>query len=286
MGKLSVANRKCKDTVFHRLFSENKENALSLYNALNGTDYSNTDELTYTTLEEAVFMSYKEDCAFIVSRTLNLYEHQSTINPNMPLRGLIYFSKIYQDLIEPQSKLYSSTRMYIPKPKYVVFYNGSNRKDQDDVIKLRLSDMFMDADLSGEFEWTATMININEGHSQEIKKDCSILNEYAIFIDEVRKQSKEHDFNTAMHLAVDICIEKGVLADFLRKHRSEVEMDILTEFDEEEYKEMVREEGREEGVLNSLKNLMSNMHFTVDQAMEALGISAEDKQKYSALLSK
>ena len=84
--------RNYKDTVFRMLFQE-KETLLSLYNAVNGTDYNNPEDLEITTLQDAVYMNYKNDVSFVFDFVLNLYEHQSTINPNMPLRDLIYVTK-------------------------------------------------------------------------------------------------------------------------------------------------------------------------------------------------
>ena len=86
-------NRKYKDTIFRMLFKE-KENLLSLYNAVNGTSYVDTDGLEITTLQDAVYMNYKNDVSFVFDFELNLYEHQSTVNPNMPLRDLIYVTTV------------------------------------------------------------------------------------------------------------------------------------------------------------------------------------------------
>ena len=85
----AAVNRNYKDTVFRMLFREN-ENLLSLYNALNGTFYTDIDSLEITTLENAVYMNYKNDISFVLDSELMIYEHQSTVNPNMPLRDLKY----------------------------------------------------------------------------------------------------------------------------------------------------------------------------------------------------
>ena len=52
-------------------------------------------------------MGMKNDLAFIIDTELFLYEHQSTYNPNMPLRDLFYISSEYQKLVDKKS-LYSS----------------------------------------------------------------------------------------------------------------------------------------------------------------------------------
>ena len=122
-----TANRKYKDTVFRKLFSDRK-NLLSLYNAVNGTAYTDETQLEIVTLENAIYMGMKNDLAFIINTNLFLYEHQSTYNPNMPLRDLFYISGEYQKLVN-WKYLYTSTRMRIPAPNFIVFYNGKEEKE-------------------------------------------------------------------------------------------------------------------------------------------------------------
>lgn len=114
--------RNYKDTVFRMLFND-KENLLSLYNAVNGTVYADVENLEITTLENAVYMNYKNDISFVFDFRLMVYEHQSTLNPNMPLRDLIYVTKVLQGRIRNEN-LYSKILVRIPAPKFVVFYNG------------------------------------------------------------------------------------------------------------------------------------------------------------------
>lgn len=115
--------RNYKDTVFRMLFRK-KENLLSLYNALNKTAYTDVEGLEVTTLENAVYMNYKNDISFIFDYELMLYEHQSTVNPNVPLRDLIYVTKVLQGRIKDES-LYGKTLVRLPTPRFVVFYNGT-----------------------------------------------------------------------------------------------------------------------------------------------------------------
>ena len=121
MSEISV-QRNYKDTVFRMLFND-KENLLSLYNALNRTKYTDTDWLEITTLENAVYMNYKNDISFVFDFRLMIYEHQSTVNPNMPLRDLIYVTRVLQGRIRSE-KLYGKSLIKIPAPKFIVFYNG------------------------------------------------------------------------------------------------------------------------------------------------------------------
>lgn len=118
-----TVNRKYKDSVFRLLFSESKENALSLYNAVNGTHYTNAEDLVFNNLEDAFYVSIKNDTAFVFKKHLNLYEHQSSLNMNMPLRGLFYITAMYRGMVDIGS-LHHDRMIKIPAPQFVVFYNG------------------------------------------------------------------------------------------------------------------------------------------------------------------
>ena len=123
-----TANRNYKDTVFRMLFSDRK-NLLSLYNAISGAHYDNPEMLEIVTLENAIYMGMKNDLAFIIGTDLFLYEHQSTYSPNMPLRNLFYISSEYQKLVDHKS-LYSSCLLKVPAPQFIVFYNGTEKKER------------------------------------------------------------------------------------------------------------------------------------------------------------
>ena len=135
-NEMLKANRMYKDTVFRMLFSDRK-NLLSLYNAISGSHYDDPDKLEIVTLENAIYMGIKNDLAFIVDTDLFLYEHQSTYNPNMPLRDLFYISSEYQKLVDHKS-LYSSVLQKIPAPQFIVFYNGTEKKNKAEVIAMSI----------------------------------------------------------------------------------------------------------------------------------------------------
>ena len=121
--KEPVANRQYKDTIFRMLFSE-KQNLLSLYNAVTGKNYENAENLHIVTLKNAIYMGMKNDLAFMLETSIYLYEHQSTLNPNIPLRDLFYIALEYQKYVNGKS-LYSKSLQKIPAPKFMVFYNGT-----------------------------------------------------------------------------------------------------------------------------------------------------------------
>ena len=246
--KQLVANRRYKDTVFRMLFSK-KENLLSLYNAVTGRDYENAEALQIVTLENAIYMGMKNDLAFILETNIYLYEHQSTLNPNIPLRDLFYISIEYQKYINNRS-LYSSTLQKIPAPKFMVFYNGTD--EVEDLVELKLSSAY--EHLSGEpdLELKVLMLNVNEGHNKELMEHCRLLQEYARYVAKVREYAVRMDLNDAVECAIEACIKEGVLVDFLRENRSEVKMLSILEYDEEWEKKKLRkaeyEAGREEGI--------------------------------------
>ncbi len=241
-------NRQYKDRLWRMIFN-NKEDLLQLYNAINHTDYQNPDDLEVNTLEDVLYLSMKNDVSFLVGGTMNLYEHQSTFNPNMPLRGVFYFSRVYEGYVADNNlMIYHEKRVRLPKPKYIVFYNGT--KNQPDSMELKLSDCFENTDNEAPcLECTATMLNINYGHNQELMKHCRRLEEYSIFVQCVREYiQSEPSVEDALEKAIDTCINQDVLADFLKKHRAEVTNMILTTYDKDLYEKTLKENAREEGL--------------------------------------
>ena len=246
--KIPAANRQYKDTVFRMLFSE-KENLLSLYNAVTGNAYQNADDLKIVTLENAIYMGMKNDLAVMLETNIYLYEHQSTLNPNIPLRDLIYIGIEYQQYVDDKS-LYSSRLQKIPAPKFMVFYNGTDAVD--DRVELRLSNAYEHLAGEPDLELKVLMLNVNEGHNKELMEQCQTLKEYAIYVARVRKYTSEMNLNDAVVRAIDECIKEGILVEFLRKNRSEVKMVSILEYDNEWEEKKLRkaeyEAGRSEGI--------------------------------------
>ena len=290
-------NRKYKDTLFRMIFRD-RRNLLSLYNALNHSSYTNEEDLEITTLEDVIYVGMKNDVSFLFSSTLNLYEHQSTPNPNMPIRGLFYIARIYQNYIKKRGlNLYSTRQISLPVPVYVVFYNGQS--EESEYRELNLSDSFMKSAFVGQaaLECRALMININLGHNQELLDSCKVLWEYSYFINEVRENQKQGlAIETAVQEAQKSCIEKDILKEFLEQNSAEVSDVILEEFDQEKYEEDLRreswedgriagmEEGKREGKALGQKELLVNLYrkhlLTLEQAAEEYGTTAEEFRKF------
>ncbi len=237
MNETLQTKRTYKDSVFRMLYSR-KEELLSLYNALNGTDYQDPEQLEVTTLENAIYMNMKNDVSFLLDAEMMLYEHQSTWNPNMPLRDLIYITRLLEKYVNRES-LYASTPVRIPAPHFVVFYNGSSDVSEDVILKL--SDAFEERKGSHlerkepELELKVHFLNINQGYNEELMERCRTLREYSEFVARIRRYAAgETAIEEAVDRAVTECIAEGILADFLRSQRAEVVAVSIFEYNEEE----------------------------------------------------
>ena len=239
--------RQTKDIVFRLVFGNDRQALLQLYNVLHGTAYTDPHELQIVTLDNAIYISRKNDLAFLLAGSINMYEHQSTLNPNMPVRFLIYLAQEYQLLVESTDKsLYGSEMIPLPTPQCVVFYNGT--ADTPDEYELRLSSAFSNQDVEPAVEVVVKVININYGHNEYLMQGCGMLSQYAQFVAVTREYANRYNNREeAMNAAIEYCIGHGILEDILRKHRSQVLGSLLEEFDEKKYARTLREEGYEAG---------------------------------------
>ena len=250
--KQLTTHRNYKDTVFRMLFSDRK-NLLSLYNAVSGAHYDDPEKLEIVTLENAIYMGMKNDLAFIIDTDLFLYEHQSTYNPNMPLRDLFYISSEYQKLVDKKS-LYSSVLQKIPAPQFIVFYNGTE-KEKDSWVN-HLSEAFQNLSGNPKLELEVLTININEGHNPELMEQCQTLKGYAQYVNCVRRYAKKFELADAVEQSVDECIHKNILSEFLRKNKAEVIAMSIFEYDKEEEERKLRKAEYEAGVAAGMKDGM------------------------------
>ena len=295
------SNRNYRDTVFRMLFSDRK-NLLSLYNAVSGAHYEDPEMLEIVTLENAIYMGMKNDLAFIIDTDLFLYEHQSTYNPNMPLRDLFFISSEYQKLVDKKS-LYSSVLQKIPAPQFIVFYNGTEKK-KDSWVN-HLSEAFENLSGNPKLELEVLTLNINEGHNPELMEQCQTLREYAQYVACVRRYAREFELNKAVKLAVDECIRNNILSEFLRANKSEVISMSIFEYDKEEEERKLRKAEYEAGVAAGMKDGMKagvadgiskgkilakkdaassliTLGLTVEQISSALKVDVETVEKWIA----
>ena len=276
--------REYKDRLFKKIFGDTTEESkrwrLDLYNALNGTAYTDPDELKLTTIENVIYVTMKNDISFLIGSQMNLYEQQSTFNPNMPLRGLMYFAQLYQMNLSARGlDLFGSKLVKIPSPSFIVFYNGD--KELPDVSEQKLSDAFEPAGSGKGFEWTAKVINIGGNHSGDLLKRCRALYDYCSYVDRVKGNLKTGmPKKAAVGEAVDYAIKENYLDGFFKSQKMEVMNMSLTEFDQEEYDRNRRREEKEEIAQNMLAR-----NYPVTDIAEITGLSLADVARLSEELA-
>lgn len=264
------ANREYKDRLFTFIFGnpENKAWTLSLYNAVNGSSYTNPDDIILNTIDDVIYMGMKNDISFLMLNTMNFYEQQSTFNPNMPMRFLIYAGMVYSKYIEGNKNYhrFSKQQQKAPTPKCICFYNGTDKK-QDRII-LQLSDSF-EKGSEPDIEVKVTMININYGHNKDLLNACKPLNEYSWFVDKIRT-GETNIFEESVDMALAEMPDDFLIKPFLIANKAEVKYMCITEYDESrafaEQREEGRAEGRAEGILNILSSLVKKGILTLADA--------------------
>ena len=232
------ANKKYKDSVFTKLFGE-KDKLAELYNAIAGTSYAPGD-ITLATLENIIFIGRENDIAFVVDgRLIVLIEHQSTLNPNMPLRCLLYIAREY-DIFAANEAIYSSRLIKIMPPEFIVMYNGM--EEYPDESELYLSDAFFEK--TDNLELKVKVYNVNAGRSPKIMRRSATLNEYAIFVARVRENiSGGLESGKALEKAVKECIKDNVLKEFLKIYGGDVMSMFNTEFNLDDAKKVWYKDG-------------------------------------------
>ena len=243
-GNQPSGHREFKSRIFAMLYSD-PEKALELYNAVNNTNYDNPELLEINTLDNAIYMSMHNDVSFVFDARLSLYEHQSTFNPNLPLRYLLDVADLYSGMTRGKN-LYGRKMIKLPEPRFLIFYNGRERQPERKTLKL--SELYFVKTESPALELEALMLNINAGYNKELMDVCGSLRDYAEYTDRVRKYAGEMPLETAVEKAIDECIREGILGEFLEKNRAEAISVSIYEYDEEAHIRMEKEESRQEGI--------------------------------------
>ena len=244
--------RTFKSTLFIMLF-EDRKNLLELYNAITGKHYADPELLEINTLENAIYMSMKNDVSFLIDGRLSLYEHQSTKNPNLPLRFLLYISHLYSRLTV-KANLYGERIVQIPAPEFIIFYNGKDEMPERQLLKL--SDMYSVKEDNPKLELEATLLNISGTNNRKLKEACRTLRDYAIYTDKIRTYTETMELPEAVDRAIKECIEEDVLRDFLMEYKAEARAMSIFEYDQERHMQQEREAGIEKGEQQLLRRLV------------------------------
>ena len=275
-----------KNSLFRSLFG-NEKTALSLYNALYGTNYQeqNTD-ISINTLEESLLTPHKNDLSFLVNgKLVVLIEHQSTVNENMPFRFFHPILRLLEDSIGDKKALYRKALVKLPRPQFIVLYNGTAAFP--DKRTLRLSDAFHKVEGFEDIylELVVEVYNINEGVNKEIVSRCEELRGYAYFVARVRYHEaeerkkgvmSENSTRVAIRKAIQDCKEKDLLVDFWDKLTMEEITMLGSEWDLSTALEVEREEGREEVAQNMLRK-----GFSYEQTAELSRLNIEKVRELS-----
>jgi hypothetical protein len=238
------------------LFSS-KEKIISLYNAVCDENYPLDAKLEVNTLKNVLFMGQINDLSFTIeNRCIVLIEHQSTINENMPLRMLMYVSKLFERIVN--NGQYRRNLCKLPRPEFTVLYNGTEKFPERETY--RLSDAFIDTE-KGEvnLELIVNVVNINYDQNSEVLKKSKDLKDYSHFMDLIRKYRKEENMELGVAIveAIKDAKELNILQDFLEEHEKEVAKMLYEEFDLDACLETEREEakakGHEEGLAEGME---------------------------------
>lgn len=290
-------NRKYKDSVFSDLFGSDingERNFLELYNALSGSDYRYEEtEIERKVIDQTLYKTFNNDVSMLIDgKLIVLVEHQSTINENMPLRCLEYVTRIYEGIV-PSDRRYDERIYKIPTPDFYVIYNGKRKYTPEKTLKL--SDAFFDG-TNPRLELTVNVRNCSDSSELPVSKNCAILKEYCLFVETVeRKLAEYRGSQKAFREAIDECIDKGILSDYLKRKSSEVINMLCAKYS---YKtdmrvkyEMGYDTGRAEGLsagkslgrrenaLEAARNLLKMNLGTHEQIAKVTGLSMEEVDK-------
>lgn len=284
-----MTNRKIRDTVFCHYMST-EQNLLELGNALNGTQYTDPSSISINTLDGSFYSNIKNDISFLMENLMVvLIEHQTTINPNMPLRFLSYVDELFRRYTQPQQKkIYSSELVKLPTPNFYVFYDGND--DSFDRYTLRLSDAFEIP--SNNLELTVSVYNLATGKSKALKNLCQPLNEYSIFSNKYKDFRKQNlTIDESVREATHYCLENNIMYDYLKNNESEVISMFGFEWNEKEEREALLEAGEARGEargitigeargrLLALKDLVLDGTVSLKTASQKAGMSIDSFKK-------
>ena len=300
-GKTQEIKYAVKDSVFTLLFSE-IGNIRKLYQNLHddADSYSDAD-FKIVTLENAIINGQYNDLGFTVKdRLIILVEAQSTFNPNMGVRLLMYIAKSYHDyIVENKLNIFGERLIKLPMPEFIVVYSGTARQD---VNEIRLSDCF-EAGITPNIELIVKVIkkdNVKSGILQEYLSFCDMYNI------NVRGKKTAAERLSGLRQVIRECIKNGILREFFKKHQKEVEDMMMTVIPPEQALEFIKleeynkgveegeargeargveigeargiEQGKRATSLNFARNMLKN-NYSIESIMEITGLSREEIER-------
>lgn len=299
----SNGNREYKSDVISMML-QIPEYALDVYNAMNNSAYTDSDMIQIMRLENGISLSVRNDASFFINNYLNLYEHQSTYSPNVPLRFLIYLTDLLKNTIEKRD-LYGRKRVQIATPHFAVFYNGTEKRPEKEVLKL--SDAFINRMDTPEIELIVTVYNINPDNNTQLLAKSKVLSGYMIFVNWVRgnlehqkkiaqnaseydETAYEEDLEAAINEAIDYCIEHHIMETFFRENRSEVTKSMVLDYTWERREELIRaeeyEDGKREGYAAGISQGRAEGEKRGRAEGEKLGRAEGEKDTHRFLINK
>ena len=276
MKNSQQVNREYKDSIFKFIFGNEtrKEYTLSIFNMINNSNYEDASQIEITTNEDIIYISMKNDVAFILYDDLNIYEQQSSWNPNMPLRCLSYCALQYQTYLTKRDySVYSSRQIHLPTPKLVCFYNGKEDRPMKEVLKL--SDAYGG---SGDVEARVTVYNLNK--NEEMLERCKPLYEYSYFVKKVNEYKEKYgNLKLAINKAIDEVPNGFEIRKILQKERNEIMSILQTEYDQDKYGEAKFKdgfvEGKAKGKTEGLKEGAMKANVATVNRLAKMGLSFE-----------
>ena len=250
-------NKQYKDRLFKFLFGnpEYKELTLALYNSLNNSDYLNANDLQIVTLEESIYINMKNDVSFLLRKELYMFEQQSTWNPNIPFRMLEYVVQQYEKILDSSRSKYSSKKLKIPAPNFILIYNGS---EDISVTKLKLSELYVGTTKRGLLDLEVEVINLQPEKNPTLKQWCKPLYEYSWVVDEMREYIKNNKnekvtpelVGEALNHALQQMPDDFAIKPILENKKEEVIPMIFQEFNESEY-QRIQEEDKQKDIADA-----------------------------------
>jgi predicted transposase/invertase (TIGR01784 family) len=257
------------------------ERLIEVYNAVHGTNYSKDTNIEINTLKNVFYRFMQNDVSFVIDgKLVVLVEHQSTRSNNLPIRFLEYITKVYEHMIDSRA-YYKKSRLMLPRPEFIVFYNGKEEAPEKEIVNL--SESYYEG--SGvHLELDVTIYNINRGMNREILEKSRALYEYATLTSKVREYEESgYTLEEAIEFTIKYCLEHDIMNTYLERHGSEIRSLLVHDYSFEEELEVAKEEAEERGLERGREEGEIHGHLEDARRMKSDGMEAALITKYTGL---